>query len=86
MHNRRAKARVRRALSARHGAFPHREPRKREKITPVMQANFAFLKPYLKHQACFPDLHDVQMLLTVIDVGKQSWHLVLDGILPPVKA
>ena len=51
-----------------------------------MQANFAFLKPYLKHQACFPDLHDVQMLLTVIDVGKQSWHLVLDGILPPVKA
>ena len=51
-----------------------------------MQANFAFLKPYLKHQACSPDLHDVQMLLTVIDVGKQSWHLVLDGILPPVKA
>jgi len=62
-----------------------RAPRKREKITPVMQANFAFLKPYLKRQACFPDLHDVQMLLTVIDVGNKSWDLALDGILPPVK-
>ena len=50
-----------------------------------MQANFAFSKPYLTHQACFPDLHDVQMLLTVIDVGNKSWDLALDGILPPVK-
>ena len=50
-----------------------------------MQANFAFLKPYPKHQACFPDLHDVQRLLTVIDVGNKGWDLALDGILPPVK-